>query len=136
MLSAEITLRAQFYDLDPMGVVWHGHYARFLEEARCALLDRIRYGYTEMRESGYAWPIVDLRVKYVRPVTFAQAIVVSAALVEYETRLRIAYRIRDAETGEVLTKAETIQVAVTAEGGELCLESPQALLDRVRSARS
>ncbi len=132
MISAEITLTAQFYDLDPMQVVWHGNYPRFLEEARCALLDRIGYNYPQMEESGYVWPIVDLRLKYVRPIRFAQRIRVVARLTEYENRLRIEYRILDADSGEVLTKATTTQLAVEAGSGELCLESPAILLDKVR----
>ena len=60
MISTEITLRTQFYDLDPMNIVWHGNYVRYLEQARSALLSEIGYGYAEMQASGFAWPIVDL----------------------------------------------------------------------------
>lgn len=127
MITAEIVVKAQFYDLDPMAVVWHGNYARFLEQARCALLDRIGYNYVEMQASGHIWPIVDMRLKYVRPIRFAQEIVVAATLVEWQNRLKIEYRIRDRASGEVLTKAHTIQVAVLAETGELLLESPPVL---------
>jgi len=133
VISAEISITVPFYDLDPMQVVWHGNYTRYLEEARCALLDRLDYSYPRMEESGYLWPIVDLRLKYVRPARFGQTLRVIATLTEYENRLRIAYRILDAASGEVLTKAETIQLAVVAATRELCLESPPALLDRVRT---
>lgn len=132
MITAEITLRAQFHDLDPMQVVWHGNYARYLEQARCALLDIIDYNYPQMAASGFAWPIVDMRVKYVRPVVFAQEIVVKATLVEYQNRLKIEYRIRDRASDAVLTKATTVQVAVRIDNGELQLESPPILLDKLR----
>lgn len=132
MIAAEISLTAQFYDLDPMQVVWHGNYPRYLEQARCALLDRIGYNYPEMEASGYLWPIVDMRVKYVRPIRFAQLIRISATLAEYENRLRIDYRITDDATGAVLTKATTTQLAVEAATLDLCLESPLALVERVR----
>jgi acyl-CoA thioesterase FadM len=39
-LSAEIEGKAEFYDLDPMQVVWHGNYARFLEQARSIIIMR------------------------------------------------------------------------------------------------
>jgi len=32
--SAEIALQIQFYDLDPMEIVWHGRYVEYLENAR------------------------------------------------------------------------------------------------------
>ncbi len=132
MVSADIVIKAQFYDLDPMEVVWHGNYPRFLEQARGALLDRIGYNYAEMRESGYAWPIVDMRIKYVRPIVLAQEIKVTATLIEFENRLKIEYRIHDVATGIVLTKAETVQVAVNAVTGETQFESPAALQDKMR----
>lgn len=132
MITAEATLTAQFYDLDPMQVVWHGNYPRFLELGRCALLERIGYSYPEMRESGYLWPIVDMRLKYIRPITLNQKVRVEATLNEYENRLRVDYRILDAVSGEVLTKARTIQLAVLAASMETCLECPPALTERVR----
>ena len=133
MISAEVTITAQFGDLDPMHVVWHGTYVRYLEQARSALMDKIGYNYLEMNASGYVWPIIDLRLRYVRPIRLLQQVAVCATVVEYENRLRIDYRCRDGTTREVLTKATSIQVALKAETHELCLESPPALIDRIRA---
>ena len=133
MISVDVMLKAQFYDLDPMQIVWHGNYARFLEQARCALLDKISFNYPEMSQSGYLWPIVDMRIKYVRSIRFAQEIVITATLADFENRLKIDYVIRDRDTSEVLTKASTVQVAVEADTGELCLESPEILQRKVRA---
>ena len=131
MLSAEIEGKAEFYDLDPMQVVWHGNYARFLEQARSALMDRIGYSYNEMHQSGLALPIVDFRIKYIRPIRLAQCFRVVARLLEYENRLKIAYEIYDIATGDSVTKAQTVQVAVTP-AGELVFQSPDALIEKVR----
>jgi acyl-CoA thioester hydrolase len=133
MLSVEITLKAQFYDVDAMQVVWHGNYARFLEVARCELLDRIGYNYDQMKDSGYAWPIVDMRIKYVSPIRFGQEFTVDATVAEFENGLKIDYRIRDKTSRETLTKARTFQVPVDIATGELCLQSPASLTDRLRS---
>jgi acyl-CoA thioester hydrolase len=132
MISADIITKAQFYDLDPMQVVWHGNYARFLELARCALLDRIEFNYVEMSATRFVWPVVEMRIKYVRPIRFAHAIRVTATLVEHENRIKIDYVITDERSGEILTKATTVQVAVDRESNEICLESPAILLDKVR----
>jgi acyl-CoA thioester hydrolase len=132
MISASCEIIAQFYDIDPMEVVWHGNYVRYFEQARGLLLDQIDYNYAQMKASGYLWPIVDMRVKYVRPVRYQQRIIVQATLVEYENRLKIDYRCHDAVSGEVLTKAHTVQLAVNAVTQELSLESPEILLKKVR----
>ena len=133
MLSTETTATAQFYDLDPMNIVWHGNYARFLELGRCELLDVIDYGYTRMKESGFAYPIVELRLKYVAPIRLRRPFTILTTLVEYEHRLRLDYLLRDAADGHVLTRARTTQVAVRIDTGELCLESPPELIAKVRA---
>jgi acyl-CoA thioester hydrolase len=133
MLSAEAVVTVQFYDLDPMEVVWHGNYPRFLELGRCALLDRLDYNYAQMRESGFAWPVVDMRIKYVRPIRMAETIVVTASLLEYENRLKLEYRIRRQSDGVVLTKAHSVQVAVRMATGEMQMESPAILFEKVRA---
>ena len=135
-LTGEALIEVPFHDVDAMEVAWHGHYIKYFEAARNALLRSIDYDYREMRESGYLWPVVECHAKYVRPARYGQKLRASAELVEYENRMKIAYVIRDAATGEVLTRGHTIQVAVAAASGELQFVSPQALIDRVeRCAR-
>ena len=130
-VSTEIELQVQFYDLDPMAVVWHGNYARYFEHARCALLDRIGYNYTEMKDSGYLWPVIDLHVRFAQPATFGQRITVRAELVEWENRMKIEYVITDRTSGKRLTKGSTVQVAVSAATGEMCFVSPPVLFAKL-----
>jgi acyl-CoA thioester hydrolase len=132
MIRAEIVVQAQFYELDPMQVVWHGNYARYLELARCALMEKIGYSYPEMASSGYVWPIVDMWIKYVRPIRLAQQIRLCADLVDYENRIRIGYRIIDVATGQLLSKAQTTQLAVSVGTGELAFNSPSEMIEKVR----
>jgi acyl-CoA thioester hydrolase len=134
VLQSEIEVEVPFHDCDPMGVTWHGSYVRYLETARSALLNRIGYNFRQMTASGYAWPIVDLRMKYVKTTTFGQRLVVRAELEEYENRLKIVYTIADRESGEVVTKGSTTQVAVDQARGDMCFVSPQVLLDKVQAA--
>ncbi len=105
---------------------------RFLEQARCALLDKIGFNYEEMARTRYAWPIVDLRVKFVKPVRFGQEIDVAATLTEYENRIKIDYVITDTTTAEIITKATTIQIAVDMKANEVCFESPVEFVEKVR----
>lgn len=128
---AEITVEIPFHDLDPAGYVWHGHYAKYLELARCELLKQFNYNYDGMMQSGYLWPVVELQLKYVRPLRFLDRATIQATLVEWEYRLRIEYLIRSAATGERLTKASTVQVAVSMSTGEMCLRSPAVLFERL-----
>lgn len=129
--EAEVRLTIPFHDVDVMEIVWHGHYAKYFEIARCALLDKVAYNYVEMKASGYAWPIIELKSRYIKPARFGQDILVRAQIAEYELRLKINYLIVDAETGNRLTRGHTVQVAVDLERQELLLASPPVLLEKL-----
>jgi len=131
VIKTEIELEIPFHDVDMMEVAWHGHYVRYLEQARCKLLDSIDYNYPQMKASGYAWPVIELNLRYARPLRFQQRIRIEAKLVEWENRLKVAYTIRDAHSGDRLTRAHTVQVAVELDSGEMLFASPAVLLERL-----
>ncbi|KFI08186.1 thioesterase family protein [Massilia sp. BSC265] len=128
---AEVEHQVQFFDLDPMQIVWHGNYVKYLEVARCALLDSIGYNYEQMRDSGYMWPIIEMNLRYAGPAAFGQRLLLRAEIVEWENRLRIDYVISDAESGRRLNKATTTQVAVDLKSGEMCFVSPAILFEKL-----
>lgn len=131
-LSEDFNFSVPFFDVDSMNIVWHGNYCKYLELARCKLLDKIGYNYRAMAESGFLFPIVDMQIKYIKPIIFEQAIVINATLVEWEQRLKIKYLISDANTQEVLTKAHTIQAAVELKTQRLHLACPDIFIQKVQ----
>ena len=132
--NAQVEMQVQFFDLDPMEIVWHGRYVKYLEVVRCALLDSIGYNYVEMKASGYAWPVIDMQLRYVRGAVFGQTINVRASLVEWENRLKVNYLITDLASGERLTRASTVQVAVEVASREMQLASPKVFTNAVEKA--
>lgn len=129
--SAEAEIQVQFFDLDPMEVVWHGHYVKYLEVARCALLDTIDYNYAQMKASGYAWPVIDMQLRYIDSATFGQRLKLCAEIVEWENRLKIGYLVSDAASGRRLLRASTTQVAVDMATREMCFVSPAVLFQKL-----
>ena len=130
-LTATIDVEVPFHDVDSMQVAWHGHYVKYFELARCALLRRFDYDYPQMQTSGYLWPIVECHLKYVRPALYGQKLSVQASLLEYENRIKIASQIRDIESGERMTTGHTIQVAVDAATRELQFVSPPVVFRKL-----
>ncbi len=128
---AETETQVQFFDLDPMEIVWHGHYVKYLEIVRGVLLDTIDYNYPQMKASGYVWPVIDLHLRYAAPAVFTQRLKLNAEIVEWENRMKIAYLITDAATGRRLSRATTTQVAVEIATGEMCFVSPPVLLEKL-----
>ena len=131
MIKAEVVIEIPFHDVDATSVVWHGHYVKYLEIARCVLLDKIDYNYPQMKESGYAWPVIDVRIRYVYPLQFQQKVRIKAEIVEWENRLKLNYLTEDIETGRRLTKAYTVQVAVDMANAEMLYASPDILYQKL-----
>jgi acyl-CoA thioester hydrolase len=123
-LNVDIAVR--FAECDPYGVVWHGHYALYLEQAREALTGR--FGFTAARAlaMGYKVPITRMELKYRAPATPGQTIRVTARLRPPEVaRFVIDYEIRS-DSGNLLASAVTEQVVLNAQG-ELLLTLPSGL---------
>lgn len=133
-IEATVEALVAFHDVDVAGVVWHGHYLKYLENARWALMDRLEFGLQAMIASGYAWPIVEAHVKYVRAARFGDRLAVQASLVEWQSRLAVHYLVTNAATAERVARARTVQVAVEASTGVLQFATPAVLLERVAAA--
>ncbi len=131
VIETEVEIEIPFHDVDVLGVAWHGHYAKYLEIARCALLDKINYNYPEMKASGYAWPVIDMRIRYPQPLFFQQRVNVKVRLDEWENRLKFSYVIEDAQSGKRLTRAYTVQVALDMGSGEMLFASPDVLFEKL-----
>ncbi len=127
-MEKEIEVIVPFYDLDPMRVVWHGNYVKYMERSRCALLADCAMTYGDMEKHGFAFPVVTMRVKYVKPAEFGQKLIVKTIHVPDENFLIFKYEILDAETCGKLCVAETKQMAVDIKTRESCFQLPEPFL--------
>ena len=131
IVSACAEATPQFYDLDPLNIVWHGNYPKYLELGRCAVMEKIGYGYDQMASSGYVWPFIDMRMRYARPMRLGAPVRIIAGIVEWESILKIVYTIEDVASGERVMRASSSQVAVSIESNEMQWQSPPVLLEKL-----
>jgi acyl-CoA thioester hydrolase len=85
-----------------------------------------------MKASGYAYPIIEINFRYLRPAKYGQQLTVRAILEEYQNRLRVAYLMLN-EAGEECCKGYTVQVAVHALTKQMSFVTPsvfQQLVER------
>ena len=100
--------KINYYETDRMGVVHHSNYIRFLEEARCYLLEKIGMPFDMLEENGVTIPVLGVNVTYKHHVTFADVLQIKVFIKEYNgVRMTIGYDVREKETGNVVIIAET-----------------------------
>ena len=65
---------------DHAGVMWHGAYLDWLEEARIDSLFQVGISYADLSLEGYEMPVVDLRIKYLRALKHGENVVLKSRL--------------------------------------------------------
>ncbi|MCL1959274.1 MAG: acyl-CoA thioesterase [Spirochaetes bacterium] len=128
---AEEEITVEFYDVDPLRVVWHGNYIHYFEIGRRCLLEKIGYDYSQMEESGFAFPVTKISAKYIGSLHYRDRARIKAILVEYENLLKIRYEIRNAQTGQIITKGTSSQMAYDLKTKKSCFECPRVLINKI-----
>ena len=108
-LSTKKQLDIRFSEVDSMGVVWHGNYVQYLEDAREAFGAKYNLGYLRFFDEGYYAPLVDVQLKYKSPIIYGM-----------HPEIEILYRPTDAakivfdytvsNDGIIMATARTVQV--------------------------
>ena len=130
--AAKVEIDVPFYDVDGLNVVWHGHYFKYFETARTAFLRSIGFDAPEMRRSGYIWLVIESHCRYVAPMRYGMKVLVRASLADYEHRVKFQYTVFDKKTRRRLATGYTVQAAVHAKTGELCLMTPPIFLRHLK----
>ena len=135
LFKTEMKLTVPFYDLDPMNVVWHGNYLKYLESARCDLLKKIGYDYDNMRADGVVYPIAKMDLKYIKPCKFNQVLFLETIVEELEPSLIIKYNIFDEESGEKVFSAKSMQICVDIKTGDDMYDAIKTMIVFIRLRR-
>ena len=100
--------RINYYETDRMGIVHHSNYIRFLEEARCQMLDEAKMPYSSFEENGIMIPVLGVTCTFKHHVTFDDIILIKPYVKEFNgVRLTMGYTVTDKNTGNLVLTAET-----------------------------
>lgn len=100
--------RINYYETDRMGIVHHSNYIRFLEEARCQMLDEAKMPYSSFEENGIMIPVLGVTCNFKHHVTFDDIILIKPYVKEFNgVRLTMGYTVTDKNTGNLVLTAET-----------------------------
>lgn len=134
-LTATVPRVVRFDEVDLMGIVWHGRYAGFFEDARTALGNRVGLGYMDFYRNGVMAPLKKLHVEYLLPLRFEEPFTVEARLHWTEAaRIDMDFLLRKA-TGELATTGYSVQLLLDLSGEVLLAPPPfhQDVLNRWRA---
>ena len=126
----EYPVRVQPHHTDYSGVVWHGSYIAWMEEARVECLRSLGIEFADLVALGCDLPVVELSVRYHRSLRLGMTAVVRARMLEITgVRLNWDYQIQSLDGQELYVTAKVTLVAVDMEKGKIMRQLPPDVKD-------
>ena len=124
-LAAEVEIPVRFSETDAMGVVWHGNYLKFFEDAREHFGAVYGIEYMDAFNNGFYTPIVKSDINHKASVYYGQKVMVKAILEQHaSSKIVFRYIVTNLSTGEIAATGSTTQVFLGIENKLLELVKP------------
>lgn len=128
--AVTVESKVAFHQCDPLGVAWHGRYLEWFELARTELFASVGLEVHEIRGLGHRMYVVDLKLRYMAPLAYADPLAVTAWFGAVAPLIRVNYDIYNSRTQRWSARGTTV-LAVTDAAGELLPSTPDAILERL-----
>lgn len=116
-LSATVRVQVRFSEVDAIRMVWHGNYARYMEDAREAFGRKYGLSYMHIFENGFFAPVYDMQLRYHQTAGIDDVLLVT---ITYRAaiggKLVFDYDIRRESDGAQIVTASTTQLFTTRNG--------------------
>ena len=107
--SKEFDIR--FSEIDMMGVVWHGSYALYFEDAREAFGAKFDLSYMGYVDHGYYAPIVEQTIQYKKPIRYGMKPRIDIIYRPTPSaKIVFDYEIRDTADESLIATGHSVQV--------------------------
>src|SRR5678816_1516050 len=116
LLTEKTLVNVRFNEADPLGIVWHGHYVRYFEDAREAFGKKYSCGYLDFYKQGFVVPIVKIDCDYKKSLRYGDTVIVEATYhPSLAAKINFTYKLFHGTTGELVAKGSSTQVFLDVE---------------------
>lgn len=124
----EYPIKVHPHHTDYAGVVWHGRYLQWLEEARIELLRSRGVDFAALVTLGCNLPVIDLSIRYHQPLRMGEEAVLKTRLVGMEgVRIPVEYELRSLDGNVLFLTGRVTLVAVDLEKGKVLRRLPPSV---------
>ncbi|MBE9005137.1 acyl-CoA thioesterase [Fortiea sp. LEGE XX443] len=126
----EYPVRVQPHHTDYAGIVWHGTYLTWMEEARVECLRSIGIEFADLVALGCDLPVVELSVRYHRSIQLGLSAIVKTRMTEVTgVRINWDYAIVSPDGAQLYVTAQVTLVALDRERGKIMRQLPVSVKD-------
>ena len=112
---------------DHAGVMWHGNYFNWLEEARINALSEVGLNYFDLTQRGIDLPLINSSIKYIKPLYLGDKIIIESIFnIGRSPKININSKFLN-DKKEVLTTAEVNMVLINKDNFSIIRRRPEFL---------
>lgn len=131
MYSFKTQYRVRYADVDQMGYMYYGNYARLFEIGRVEAIRNLGVIYKELEEEGIWMPVYENYSRFIGPARYDELLTIVPIINELpKTRIIFDTEIYN-ENNELIHRGKTTLVFIKAETGKITL-CPQNIIERLR----
>ena len=121
---------------DHAGVLWHGYYLNWLEEARIDALSKVGIKYIDLIKDGYEMPVVSIEIKYKSPILHGEEILIESEFVINESP-RIKINSNFIGINNIITTSSSIDlVLIKKENFSIVRKKPKFFLEALNKLKN
>ena len=121
---------------DHAGVLWHGYYINWLEEARIDALSKVGIKYIDLIKDGYEMPVVNIEIKYKSPILHGEEILIESEFVINESP-RIKINSNFIGRNNIITTSSSIDlVLINKENFSIVRKKPKFFLEALNKLKN
>ena len=130
MYSFDTNYRIRYADIDQMGYMYYGNYARLYEIGRVEALRSLGLRYRDLENTGVIMPVYENKSRYIIPAKYDDLVTIRVIIKELpKVRVIFYYEIFD-ENGVLLHTGETTLVFLKTSNNRITA-CPKEILDKL-----
>jgi acyl-CoA thioester hydrolase len=124
----EYPIKVHPHHTDYGGIVWHGHYLTWMEEARVECLKSIGIEYADLVNLGCELPVVELTLRYHQSLTMGNLAIVKTRMNDVQgVRIHWDYRIESLDGKDLYVTGRVTLVGIDRDNRKIMRQLPPTL---------
>ncbi len=125
-----IELEVPYHDVDMQGIVWHGHYLKYLELGRTAYFCSCKFDVDQRSVGAYSLFVIESRIRHSFPLRYGERFRIRTWCTDSHYRVRLAYEIWNLNHDRRSARAHIVLATIDSDG-KLLYETPNEISSRL-----
>ncbi len=132
MITSVNEIQIRYDEVDKMGYVYHGNYAKYYHISRTELFRKLGFSDKKLEEMNIIMPIIELNIRYIKPIYYDDIINITTFLKHIpSTRMKFYHEVKNSDD-ELINEANSTAVFVDMET-RVPMRVPEFIVNKIKT---